>query len=54
MSGNDFHWFLVHAEVFYQYIPYVLYIIDMFQKRQIRSDTQIRMPEYDEMGGAWL
>ena len=52
VSGNDFPWFLVHAEVFDQYIAYVLYSIDMFQKRQMRSDTQIRMPEYDEMGGA--
>ena len=52
MSGNDFTWFLVYAEVFDQYISYVLCSIDMFQKRQMRSDTQIRMSEYDEMGGA--
>ena len=52
MSGNDFTWFLVYAEVSDQYISYVLYSIDVFQKRQMHSDTQIRMPEYDEMGGA--
>ena len=52
MSGNDFTWILVYAEVSDQYIPYVLYRNDMFQKRQIRSDIQIKLSEYDEMGGA--
>ena len=52
MSRNDFPRFLAHAEVVGQYIAYVLYSIDMFQKRQMRSDTQIRISEYDEMGGA--
>ena len=29
MSGNDFPWFLVYAEVFDQYMSYVLYSKDM-------------------------
>ncbi len=43
-------WFLTSAEVSDQYMPYVLYSNDMCQKRQMRSDTNLRRPVYDEMG----
>jgi hypothetical protein len=43
-------WFLAYAEVSDQYMPYVLYSNDMCQKRQMRSDSHLRRPVYDEMG----
>ncbi len=47
---NRFSWFLAYAEVSDQYIQYMLDTRYVYQNRQMRSDTQIRMPEYDEMG----
>ena len=51
---SRFSWFLAYAEVSDQYIQYMPDTRYVYQKRQMRSDTQIRMPEYDEMVGTWL
>ncbi len=48
---NRFSWFLAYAEVSDQCIQYMSDTRDMYQKLQMRSDTNLRKPVYDEMGG---
>ena len=51
MSRVDLFWFMVHAEVFDQYVQYMSDTRDVCQKPQIRSDTHLRRPKCDEVGG---
>ncbi len=48
---NRFSWFLAYAEVSDQCIQCMSDTRDMYQKLQMRSDTNLRRPVYDEMGG---
>ena len=47
---NRFSWFLAYAEVSDQCIQCMSDTRDMYQKLQMRSDTNLRRPVYDEMG----
>ena len=48
---NRFSWFLACAEVSDQCIQCMSDTRDMYQKLQMRSDTHLRRPVHDEMGG---